>query len=109
MAELLAVGDPDTALGAESVPGLRMQQKTSAYLTIPLALSVFGLTMRALGHIILHVAALGYCSRQAHETAKPLRSQYLFIISKPCLRWGSWPETSDSFFGLISAAHRVEE
>jgi hypothetical protein len=85
MAELLAMGDPDAALGAESVPSLRMQQKTPAYLTIPLTQLIFGLTMGALGHINLQVAALGYCSRQAHKTAKPLRSQYFFIISKRCL------------------------
>jgi hypothetical protein len=45
MAELLAMGDSDAALGAESVPGLRMQQIAPTNLTIPLTFFEFGLTM----------------------------------------------------------------
>jgi hypothetical protein len=59
VAEFLARGYPDVALGAESVPFLRMQQKASAYLTIPLTHLILGLTMGALGHKILQIAALG--------------------------------------------------
>jgi hypothetical protein len=75
MAEFLALGDPDVALGAKSVPSLRMQQIAPAFLTIPLALFVFGLTMGALGHMDLQIEALRTCLRQAHKTAKPLQCQ----------------------------------
>jgi hypothetical protein len=55
MAEILARGYPDAALGAEGVASLRMEQITAAYLAIPLSLFRFGLAMGALGHMDLHI------------------------------------------------------
>jgi hypothetical protein len=96
MAEFLAVGDPDVALGAKSVPGLRMQQKTPADLTIPLALFVFGLTMGTLGHMNLQTEALRTRLRQAHKILKPLLCQLFFVFWRfpPSLcRQGQGPGT----------------
>ena len=50
MAEFLARRDPHSALGAEGIPLIRVQQKTAANIAIPLALLIRGLAMGALGH-----------------------------------------------------------
>jgi hypothetical protein len=75
MAEFLALGNSDAALGAKSVPGFRMQQIAPTNFTIPLTFFEIGLTMGALGHLDLQSATLRTCVRQAHETSKPFQSQ----------------------------------